>query len=164
MPALLLFFLALSAAYSQPRQPNPAPCLARAAAERPYARDVLLQVVAEHPPLRAEFLIRTCGVREAYTGELEASLRKAGAGSAVLAAVREMVSVITNSKDGLRYVRIPPGKFQMGCASEAGGPCQDDERPAHEVRISKAFWIGQTEVTVGAFERFGATRRSQSSL
>jgi len=57
-----------------------------------------------------------------------------------------------NSRDGLKYVWIPPGTFQMGCS--AGALCDDDEKPLHEVTISKGFWIGQTEVTVGAYERF----------
>jgi formylglycine-generating enzyme required for sulfatase activity len=51
-------------------------------------------------------------------------------------------------KDGLKYVWIPPGTFQMGCSPE-DEDCFDEEKPSHEVRISKGFWMGQTEVTVG---------------
>ena len=52
-----------------------------------------------------------------------------------------------NPKDGLRYVSIPSGEFQMGCSdSNCSG---DDKR--HRVRITKGFWIGQTEVTQGAY-------------
>jgi formylglycine-generating enzyme required for sulfatase activity len=58
-----------------------------------------------------------------------------------------------NPKDGLKYVRIPPGSFRMGC-SPGDSECFDEEKPPHPVRISKGFWIGQTEVTVGAFKRF----------
>ena len=58
-----------------------------------------------------------------------------------------------NPKDGLKYVWIPPGTFQMGC-SPADSECDGDEKPAHRVTISKGFWIGQTEVTVQAFSRF----------
>ena len=57
-----------------------------------------------------------------------------------------------NSKDGLKYVWIPPGRFAMGCSPDA--LCDGDEKPLHAVTISKGFWIGQTEVTVGAYERF----------
>ena len=53
-----------------------------------------------------------------------------------------------NPKDGLRYVYIRPGEFQMGCASGCSG---DD--PQHRVRITKGFWIGQTEVTQAAYAR-----------
>jgi len=57
-----------------------------------------------------------------------------------------------NEKDGLTYVWIPPGTFLMGC-SPGDGECYPDERPAHQVTISKGFWIGQTEVTQEAYER-----------
>jgi formylglycine-generating enzyme required for sulfatase activity len=41
----------------------------------------------------------------------------------------------------------------MGC-SPADNDCTDEEKPAHSVKITKGFWIGQTEVTVGAYKRF----------
>jgi formylglycine-generating enzyme required for sulfatase activity len=64
-----------------------------------------------------------------------------------------------NSKDGLKYVWIPPGTFQMGC-SPGDNECGNDERPSHQVTITKGFWIGQTEVTVGVYKRFaGSTGR-----
>jgi formylglycine-generating enzyme required for sulfatase activity len=55
-----------------------------------------------------------------------------------------------NPKDGLTYVWIPPGKFHMGC-SPGDAACGDDEKPAHEVTISKGFWLGQTSVTQRAY-------------
>lgn len=65
-----------------------------------------------------------------------------------------------NPKDGLKYVWIPPGSYMMGC-SPGDAACRDDERPSHSVTISKGFWMGQTEVTVGAYKRFAnRTRRS----
>jgi len=57
-----------------------------------------------------------------------------------------------NSMDGLRYVWIPPGKFRMG-ASVGDEYAFDDEKPAHEVTITKGFWMGQTPVTQGAWKR-----------
>ena len=41
----------------------------------------------------------------------------------------------------------------MGC-SPGDSECFDQEKPAHQVRISKGFWMGQTAVTVGAYKRF----------
>jgi formylglycine-generating enzyme required for sulfatase activity len=41
----------------------------------------------------------------------------------------------------------------MGC-SPGDSDCDGDEKPAHRVTISKGFWIGETEVTVGAYKRF----------
>jgi len=64
-----------------------------------------------------------------------------------------------NDKDELTYVWIPPGTFQMGC-SPADSECSDRERPAHQVTISKGFWIGQTEVTQEAWQRVMGTDRS----
>jgi serine/threonine-protein kinase len=58
-----------------------------------------------------------------------------------------------NPKDGLKYAWIPPGTFTMGC-SPGDNECYANERPSHQVTISKGFWIGQTEVTVGAYKRF----------
>jgi formylglycine-generating enzyme required for sulfatase activity len=57
--------------------------------------------------------------------------------------------------DGLNYVWIPAGTFMMGC-SPGDSECDRDERPAHQVTISRGFWMGQTEVTVGAYKRFAA--------
>lgn len=41
----------------------------------------------------------------------------------------------------------------MGCTSEQGGDCKEEERPAHLVSV-KDFWMGETEVTVGLFKTF----------
>ena len=62
-------------------------------------------------------------------------------------------AVWENPKDGLRYVWVPQGSFQMGC-SPGDSECADDEKPPHEVIITSGFWLGQTEVTVGAYKRF----------
>ena len=72
--------------------------------------------------------------------------------------------VRVNAEDGLRYVWIPAGSFLMGCSPGDSG-CYEVEKPAHQVRLSKGFWIGQTEVTVGAYKRFvAATQRQMPSL
>jgi formylglycine-generating enzyme len=56
-----------------------------------------------------------------------------------------------NPKDGQRYVWIPPGTFRMGC-SEGDAECYDNEL-AHDVTITKGFWMAQTVVTQGAYQR-----------
>jgi formylglycine-generating enzyme required for sulfatase activity len=58
-----------------------------------------------------------------------------------------------NPQDTLRYVWIAAGDFLMGC-SPGDNDCSDPEKPAHKVTLSKAFWIGQTDVTVGAYRHF----------
>ena len=63
---------------------------------------------------------------------------------------------------GVAQVWVPGGVFTMG--SETGGPTPPPwatnevaaERPAHEVAISRGFWIDTTEVTVAAFAAFKA--------
>jgi formylglycine-generating enzyme required for sulfatase activity len=57
-----------------------------------------------------------------------------------------------NPKDGLIYVWIPPGTFSMGC-SAGDTECNPDERPTHPVELATGFWMGQTEVTMTAYQR-----------
>jgi formylglycine-generating enzyme required for sulfatase activity len=61
-------------------------------------------------------------------------------------------AIRANSGDGLSYVWVPSGTFTMGC-SVGDSECFDDEKPAHQVTISKGFWIGQTLVTQKAYKR-----------
>ena len=68
-----------------------------------------------------------------------------------------------NPKDGLTYVWIPPGTFQMGC-SPGDHECNDDEKPPHQVTISSGFWMGQTEVTQEAYERVVGTNPSHFNV
>lgn len=58
-----------------------------------------------------------------------------------------------NPIDGQKYMWIPPGTFMMGC-SPGDAECFDDEKPAHEVALTRGFWMGQTAVTVGAWKRY----------
>ncbi|MBM3756806.1 MAG: hypothetical protein FJW38_22835 [Acidobacteria bacterium] len=58
-----------------------------------------------------------------------------------------------NSKDRQSYVYIPAGKFLMGCAKD-DSKCEEHEKPQHDVTLTKAFWMGETEVTVEAYKRF----------
>ena len=162
----------VAAAQVWAQQQQAAPCLGRPVAERAYSRVQLLKTVSDllEIPGRAEFLIRACGVRDALTPEVEADLKEAGATSSVLTAVREVapiraaekiepppgpraLEIATTGKDGLPYVFIPAGRFRMGC-SAGDTECYGDEKPPHDVRITKGFWLGQTEVTVAAYRRY----------
>lgn len=60
-----------------------------------------------------------------------------------------------NPIDGLRYVWIAPGSFRMGC-SNGDEDCSPDETPAFETSVDKGFWMGSSEVTVEAYQRFAA--------
>ena len=48
---------------------------------------------------------------------------------------------------GKRMVFIPPGAFTMG----RNHGYDKDERPAHPVRLTRGFWLDQTDVTRGEF-------------
>ena len=90
----------------------------------------------------------------APTARLDAlTLRRAGARIPDTASQTERIR--TNPKDGQRYVLIEPGTFPMGC-SPGDSQCFPDESPAHQVEITKGFWLGQTDVTVGAWKRYRA--------
>ena len=54
--------------------------------------------------------------------------------------------------DGLEYVWIPPGEFQMGSVARDGG-AYEDEKPGHRVEITKGFWMARRPVTVAAYKR-----------
>ncbi|HYW43712.1 MAG TPA: bifunctional serine/threonine-protein kinase/formylglycine-generating enzyme family protein [Bryobacteraceae bacterium] len=58
----------------------------------------------------------------------------------------------TNPRDGLTYIWIPAGTFQMGCSPE-DNECFENEKPAHQVTITKGFRMGQTEVTQEAYQK-----------
>ena len=68
---------------------------------------------------------------------------------------------------GMRFVRVPAGEFLMGSdespqvlaqafphADEGRLAELVDERPVHPVRITRDFWLGAHEVTVGQFRQF----------
>ena len=66
-------------------------------------------------------------------------------------------TVSTSPRDGLAYVLVPPGTFEMGCVP--GDDCGDDrqdEKPRHPVQLTRGFWMARTEVTVEAFRKFVA--------
>jgi formylglycine-generating enzyme required for sulfatase activity len=71
---------------------------------------------------------------------------------------RQQSSYVDLGKSRLKIVKIPAGSFRMGSdqvirADDAWEPCptcparNEVERPVHQVTISKAFWMGQFDVT-----------------
>ena len=74
--------------------------------------------------------------------------------------------VIENSL-GMKFVLVPAGEFLMGSDESPDALARDypayarkrltdlaDEAPVHRVRITRPFYLGQHEVTVGQFRRF----------
>ena len=74
----------------------------------------------------------------------------------ILSQVSVFASETLKNKWGMSFVEIPSGEFKMGLQDresalmEIPEPKEDelkDELPQHTVKISKAFYMGQTEVT-----------------
>jgi len=59
--------------------------------------------------------------------------------------------IFTNSL-GMKFVYIPPGTFMMG--SPKSEKERDDDETQHKVTLTKGFYLGSTEVTVGQFSAF----------
>ena len=68
-----------------------------------------------------------------------------------LSRTNEPPAPITNTL-GMRLAPIPTGEFLMGSSDDEDA--DDDEKPRHTVRITRPFYLGTTEVTVGQFRRF----------
>jgi formylglycine-generating enzyme required for sulfatase activity len=68
---------------------------------------------------------------------------------------RRWSSPALNSRDGLEYVWVPAGTFMMGCVLDDSA-CDYYEKPRHQVTLTKGYWIGQTEVTVDAYQHFAS--------
>jgi formylglycine-generating enzyme required for sulfatase activity len=66
--------------------------------------------------------------------------------------------IITNSI-GMKLVYIPAGEFMMGSPSSESLRGRD-EGPQHRVKISKGFYIGQTEVTQAQYRAVMGTNPS----
>lgn len=75
-------------------------------------------------------------------------------------------AVLENSI-GMKFVRVPAGEFTMGSDESPESLARSypqyeprrlkelgDEGPKHAVRITRPFYLGQHEVTVGQFRRF----------
>jgi formylglycine-generating enzyme required for sulfatase activity len=57
-----------------------------------------------------------------------------------------------NPKDGLKYLWVPPGEFQMG--TESPIPRERNEAPLHRVVVTKGFWLSECPISGKAFNRF----------
>ncbi|RZI44456.1 formylglycine-generating enzyme family protein [Herbaspirillum sp. HC18] len=71
---------------------------------------------------------------------------------------------------GMKFVLVPAGEFMMGSDESPDALAKaypqyersrfeklGDEAPVHKVRITRAFYLGQHEVTIGQFRRFVET-------
>jgi sulfatase modifying factor 1 len=59
--------------------------------------------------------------------------------------------------NGLKFALVPPGTFQMGTPDdEPGRGAEFPEGPRHAVTLTRPFYLGKHEVTVGQFKTFVA--------
>lgn len=56
----------------------------------------------------------------------------------------------------MKMIWVEGGEFMMGCTSEQGGDCRDDEKNVYRVTLD-GFWIGIFEVTQAQWERVMGT-------
>ena len=54
---------------------------------------------------------------------------------------------VRDNSSGIEMLLIPGGIFTMGCSASNGHDCNFSESPNHQVTLSKAFYLGKTEVT-----------------
>lgn len=66
-----------------------------------------------------------------------------------------------SADNAIPMVRINPGSFTMGCTPGQGGECSDDESPV-SVTLTRAFWMGETEVTQAQWEAVMGENPSRS--
>src|SRR5262245_58051516 len=81
----------------------------------------------------------------------------------VVSAVPLVLGEEVSNSVGLRLIRIQPGTFRMGNDQEvpanAGGPPGSpygdwDERPVHNVSITKAYFLAADEITAELYMQF----------
>jgi formylglycine-generating enzyme required for sulfatase activity len=60
---------------------------------------------------------------------------------------------------GMKFVRIPAGKFMMG-SPKSEKDRDDDEGPQHEVEVTKAFYLGGYQVTQAEYQKVMGTNPS----
>ncbi len=86
--------------------------------------------------------------------------------------------VETTNSVGVKMILIPPGEFLMGSSDEQIAPVLKEvaathgqeladrirsaEQPQHRVVLSKPFWMGATEVTIGQFRKFVEATKHQT--
>jgi len=54
---------------------------------------------------------------------------------------------VRDNSSGIEMLLIPGGTFTMGCSASTSYACSSIESPNHQVTLSKAFYLGKTEVT-----------------
>jgi formylglycine-generating enzyme required for sulfatase activity len=83
------------------------------------------------------------------------------AASDVAVADRTAGASWSDPNDGAVYRYIPPGSFTMGSPMDEADRNPDEGQ--HEVTITRAFWMGETEVTQGQWQALMGSNPSRRS-
>ncbi|MBR0202601.1 MAG: SUMF1/EgtB/PvdO family nonheme iron enzyme [Bacteroidaceae bacterium] len=94
--------------------------------------------------------ISTLTVKEGETASLTATMKKQetpaiDGGSATANAAGNLSFTVKGVT--FTMVKVEAGTFTMGATEEQGSHVYDGEKPAHQVTLTKDYYIGQTEVT-----------------
>ena len=71
------------------------------------------------------------------------------------------IAVEFRNSVGMKLRLIPPGEFTMGNADENPFAAPED-KPQHRVRLTKPFYLGTHEVTVGHFREFVTATKTKT--
>ncbi|MBI4474008.1 MAG: SUMF1/EgtB/PvdO family nonheme iron enzyme [Acidobacteria bacterium] len=71
-----------------------------------------------------------------------------------------IIAIGAEAQPEMEFVKIQPGEFLMGCSAN-DTECEENEKPAHRVRIMKAFEIGKFEVTQAQWQAVMGTNPSR---
>ena len=102
------------------------------------------------------FSLMSLSILMACVSVLPVSCRKDNAGKAENTSENTPGKTFSiTGKDGksvdFRMIEVKSGEFMMGATSEQVGP-YDVEKPAHKVKLTKDYFIGETEVTQALWE------------
>src|SRR3954447_19500024 len=105
----------------------------------------------DNQPQRAELvrLVRRLLALPATRSTPERKAAEERIAALLLAGVRPVVPEVTNSVD-MRFALVPPGTFRMGSPQGERGRNLDEK--AHEVTLSRAYYLGVFPVTQRQFE------------
>ena len=98
------------------------------------------------------------GINKAKPDKAKANvyeLQLAATDAANNAAIKLIRIIVTDVSDptyketytNMDFVLVEKGSFTMGCTSEQGADCGGDESPAHQVSLTKDYYLGKYEVT-----------------
>ena len=72
--------------------------------------------------------------------------------------------IVQNSRDREEYLWVKPQRFMMGCVPNGDKPCEDAEKPRHQVTLTKGFWIGRNEVQVDSYQRYVQANKPKTKM